>query len=96
MWENLPKKYGHLAGIFGRVVDTARNFAYVRLMNSTPLTLSVRDAALATSLSEYEIRDLVNRGTIPARRNGRRILIDFNGLQTYIRSLPLVVEQDAS
>lgn len=66
-------------------------------MNSTPLSLSVRDAALATSLSEYEIRQLVNSGVIPARRSGRRILVDYAGLQTYIRSLPPVVESaDAS
>ena len=66
-------------------------------MNSTPLSLSVRDAALATSLSEYEIRQLVNNGTLPAVRSGRRILVDYSGLQTYIRSLPPVVDSaDAS
>lgn len=66
-------------------------------MNSTPLSLSVRDAALATSLSEYEIRQLVNNGTLPAVRRGRRILIDYDGLRAYLRSLPSVVEAaDAS
>jgi excisionase family DNA binding protein len=64
-------------------------------MNPTPLSLSVRDAALLTSLSEYEIRALVNAGTIPARRSGRRILIDYAGLQSYIKSLPAVVDQSA-
>lgn len=65
-------------------------------MNSTPLSLSVRDAALVTSLSEYEIRELVNAGTLPARRRGRRILIDYAALQEWYRSLPTVVEPSAS
>jgi excisionase family DNA binding protein len=65
-------------------------------MNPNTLTVSVRDAALATSLSEFEVRKLVNDGTLPARRNGRRVLIEYSGLEAYIRSLPLVVQSDAS
>lgn len=65
-------------------------------MNPNTLTVSVRDAALATSLSEFEVRKLVNDGTLPARRNGRRVLVEYAGLLDYIRSLPLVVESDAS
>ena len=61
-------------------------------MKPTPLSLSVRDAALATSLSEYEIRELVNNGTIQARRHGRRILIDYTSLTEWFRSRPLVSE----
>ena len=66
------------------------------LMNSTPLSLSVRDAALLTSLSEYEVRDLINKGTLPARRRGRRILVDYTALVEWYRSLPAVAEADAS
>jgi len=65
-------------------------------MNSTPLSLSVRDAALLTSLSEYEVRDLINKGTLPARRRGRRILVDYTALVEWYRSLPAVAEADAS
>jgi excisionase family DNA binding protein len=65
-------------------------------MNPNTLTVSVRDAALATSLSEFEVRKLVNDGTLPARRNGRRVLVEYAALQDYIRSLPLVVQSDAS
>lgn len=61
-------------------------------MNPTPLSLSVRDAAALTSLSEYEIRDLVHAGTIPARRRGRRILIDYSALLDWFGSLPEVAE----
>lgn len=61
-------------------------------MNPTPLSLSVRDAAALTSLSEYEIRELVNAGTIAARRRGRRVLIDYSALVAWFRSLPEVAE----
>ena len=64
-------------------------------MNPNPLSLSVREAALVTSLSEYEIRELVNNGTIPARRHGRRILIDYAALVEWFRSRPLVVDKSA-
>jgi excisionase family DNA binding protein len=52
----------------------------------------VRDAALATSLSEYEVRQLINEGTLPARRHGRRILVDYSALEEWYRSRPRVVE----
>lgn len=65
-------------------------------MNSTNISISVREAALLTSLSEYEIRELVNAGTLPARRRGRRILIDYTALVEWYRSLPMVSESSAS
>lgn len=65
--------------------------------NPTTLTVSVRDASLVTSLSEFEIRSLVNAGTLPAVRHGKRILIVFADLSAYINALPKVVETaDAS
>jgi excisionase family DNA binding protein len=57
------------------------------------LSLSVRQASLLTSLSEWDIRELVNKGEIQARRRGRRILIDHAALVTWFRSLPTVTEQ---
>ena len=57
-----------------------------------PVSLSVRDAALMTSLSTKEVYDRVNDGTIPARRNGRRILIDYDALVQWYRSLPTVTD----
>jgi hypothetical protein len=65
-------------------------------MTPTPLTVSVRDAALATSLSEYEIRELVNKGVLQARRSGRRVLVEWAALESHIRSLPPVVEPESA
>lgn len=68
----------------------------LRVMNSPhpdSLSLSVRQASLLTSLSEWDIRELVNKGEIPARRRGRRILIERDALVAWFRSLPTVTEQ---
>ena len=56
--------------------------------NSTPISVSVADAAKLTSLSEWEIRDAVNNLHLTARRKGRRILIDYAALLDWYRSLP--------
>jgi len=61
----------------------------------TPIGVSVKDAALLTSLGEKDIRDSVNRGDIPAIRRGTRIVIDYAGLIDWFRSNPAVVEQGA-
>lgn len=42
---------------------------------STALSVSVKDAAVLTSFSEYEIRDAINKGELPAIRRGRRLAI---------------------
>jgi excisionase family DNA binding protein len=60
--------------------------------NPTQLGLTVREAAAATSFSEWEIREAVNRGEIPARRRGRRISIDAQGLRDWFHSLPSVAD----
>ena len=57
--------------------------------------VSVKQAAVLTSLSEKIIRDEVNAGRIPARRIGTRIAIDYDGLDAWYRSHPPVVEQSA-
>ena len=53
---------------------------------STPIGLSVKDAAILTSVGEKDIRDEINAGRIPAYRRGRRILIDHEGLLAWFRS----------
>lgn len=58
----------------------------------TPIGLSVRDAALLTSLGEKEIRDAVNAGEIKAFRRGTRIIIDYDALVGWVRSHPPVAE----
>ena len=60
--------------------------------NHTPVTISVRDAVALSSLSDWEIRELANKGIIPAVRHGRRILIDFAGFEAWLKGLTPVTE----
>ena len=57
-------------------------------MNSTALSVSVRDAALLTSFSEYEIRKAINEGELVAVKRGRRLSIPTANLQAWLDSLP--------
>jgi excisionase family DNA binding protein len=61
--------------------------------NSTPLSVSVRDAAAATSFSEYEIRQAINRGELTAVRRGRRLAIPYQALQAWVNGLPTVADE---
>lgn len=65
-------------------------------MNPTPLSVSVRDAAGATSLSEYEIRQAINKGELPAVKRGRRLVIPYDALQSWLKSLPSAIDDQAS
>jgi excisionase family DNA binding protein len=56
----------------------------------TALSISVRDAAASTSLSEYEIRNAINSGHLEARRLGRRIVILTDDLKAWLEALPKV------
>lgn len=38
-----------------------------------------------SKITKYGFRSLVNNGTIPSARNGRRILIDLNMLPEYLK-----------
>ena len=60
--------------------------------NSTPIGLSVADAAELTSFSEWVIRAGVNSGEIPAIRKGRRIAVDYAGLMAWFKAQQPVVE----
>lgn len=60
-----------------------------------PIGVSVKQAAALTSISEWEIRDAINRGDIPAYRRGRRIVIDYAGLVAWLTSHPPVVDKSA-
>jgi excisionase family DNA binding protein len=55
--------------------------------STEPITVSVKDAASASGLSEYTIRHLVYDGHIEARRSGARVLILHRSLRDYIANL---------
>lgn len=56
----------------------------------TALSVSVHHAAALTSFSEYEIRNAINNGSLPASRLGRRIAILTSDLEAWLQSLPKV------
>ena len=58
--------------------------------HSTALSISVREAAATTSFSEYEIRNAINSGQLPAVRLGRRIAILTTDLKAWLEALPKV------
>ena len=65
-------------------------------MNPTALSVSVRDAALLTSFSEFVIRTAINKGELTAVKQGTRIAIKVSDLQSWLDSLPTVADAQAS
>lgn len=53
----------------------------------TKAALNVADAADHVSVSEGTIREAINKGKLPAKRNGRRILIKVVDLDKWLDSL---------
>ena len=59
----------------------------------SPLSVSVADAAAMTSLSQYIIRDAINRGHLPALRIGPvRIAILTADLEAWLKGHQRVVD----
>jgi excisionase family DNA binding protein len=54
----------------------------------TPLAITIPDAVKASGISRTALYDALKRGDITARKAGRRTLISFADLQTYLASLP--------
>jgi excisionase family DNA binding protein len=57
-------------------------------VNVEPLTVNVTEAARLSGLSEWTIRDLLNRGQVQSRRHGRRVLVAYASLAAYLDNLP--------
>lgn len=51
------------------------------------ISLSIRDAAIATGLGERSIRKEIDGGRIPAKKYGTKILILSSDLEAFIKSL---------
>lgn len=53
-----------------------------------PLAVTISEAAKASGLSRTALYEALNRGALVARKSGRRTLISYADLQTYLASLP--------
>ena len=53
-----------------------------------PITVTIPDAVKASGMSRTSIYEALKRGDLTARKAGRRTLISFADLQTYLASLP--------
>ena len=52
------------------------------------IAVSIPDAVRATGMSRTSIYEALKRGDLSARKAGRRTLISFADLQSYLASLP--------
>ena len=53
-----------------------------------PLAITIPAAVIASGMSRTSIYEALKRGDLTARKAGRRTLISFADLQTYLASLP--------
>lgn len=53
-----------------------------------PLAVTIPEAVKATGMSRTSIYAALKRGDLTARKAGRRTLISFADLQTYLANLP--------
>ena len=51
------------------------------------ILMSIEDVASLTPFSRQAIYKMIERGQIPARKLGRRIVFDPNELETWVREL---------
>jgi excisionase family DNA binding protein len=52
---------------------------------SIPLAISIKDAALALSISPWTIRKYIATGVIPCVRIGRRVLVEPQAIEQLIQ-----------
>jgi len=55
---------------------------------TAPMAYTVRDAAALLGRSEPAIRAMIQRGQLPARRQGGRVFILAEDLKAYLAALP--------
>jgi excisionase family DNA binding protein len=54
---------------------------------TTPLALRVPDVARALGCTDENVRQMITRGQLPARKLGRRVIVLADELQRYLVSL---------
>ena len=67
----------------------ARKLPLMNPSQPIPISVDVDEAARLTSLSPFQVRNLIQDRAIPARKQGTRVLIDYAGLLAWFKSLPL-------
>lgn len=55
---------------------------------NTPIAVTIPDAVKVTGISRSALYEAMKRGDLPARKAGRRTLIRFTDLESYLASLP--------
>ena len=63
-------------------------------VNGLPKVGTIAQAAKDFSLSPYSIRTWVNTGVLPAVRSGRKILVNYGVLATFLEGTCLPTEQE--
>lgn len=53
-----------------------------------PISVTVKQAAEITGLSEWSIYSLLNEGRVEGRYQGRRRLVLYRSLRAYVEGLP--------
>ncbi len=53
-----------------------------------PISVTIPDAVRVSGMSRTSIYEALKRGDLTARKAGRRTLIQFADLQSYLASLP--------
>jgi excisionase family DNA binding protein len=76
----LPATFSAVAQGGGQLLDI--------LEISIPLRVSIGEAAQATGLSQWSIKQLLRQGKLRAKKHGRRTLIDYVSLKSYVDNLP--------
>lgn len=54
-----------------------------------PIAVDLRTACELLSLSDRRVRELLNKGAIDSRYEGRKRLVSYASLKAYFQSLPL-------
>lgn len=54
----------------------------------SPIAVTIPDAVKATGMSRTSIYEALKRGELTARKAGRRTLISFADLESYLEGLP--------
>lgn len=55
----------------------------------TPIAVTIPEAVRATGISRSSLYEAMKRGELTARKAGRRTLITFADLQSYLANLPM-------